>query len=628
MSGLATSIGEGLEKLGTGTTRALEESPSGQKVLSLLGNKENELKLTPQGKAVGSMLEDYHRIRTQTLNDYTSSIKAVKDWHQGDVNAKTALPLKTASIDDIHQHAMQTNNPIARTTKKILDQDIDPKTGQSRNGPLTLMDVHVKNQSQARLAGLSGSVGDKMQNVAPLIASMLEHPDPRVQLNGKAVADIVSNELRDTELQKSGNTKSLQSSAKVDMNAAFNIVNKFRKKAGISNQEIPMLKTDPTWMPPSEAEKTATKILHTIQIPFVAIPHIGQYFHIGATAPLESIGKALLSMDKANMMNTIDASGILANTEWDVIHSDLAARTGRVAQWTNSPTAASIISKSIHQPLFNFMRLKQLASSGAVGYHSAIFWAHNFAQTGDKRALAELIEMGIDPRDVIKQGGKLNADQLQKGVYHFTNNRFFFDKSIDRSLWANKNFFHRSMSMYHGFISSETAFIRRELVKQLKAGDVKGLAQYVGTLGVLFPAVAPMIKSLELLARTGSPQQAGAQIKNDYASLTGQNGIVDFGETYLDMIAHIGAMGAAYNYTNAIKGHKLMNAAMGPMLGMAATDTEDLFHAATGDSAKPLGRDITQMIPVAGKPLSHQLFPTSHEEHGDTIPRPHRPRRK
>jgi hypothetical protein len=621
LNNIASAAGEGLEKLGLKTTQTLEDSSVGRKALSLVGNKENELKLTPQGQAVHSMLQEYDRVKTTSLNEYTKNLRTVTDWHQADDTARNAVPLKTSTVDDIHQHAVGRQHPIQMATQKLLDQDIDPKTGISRNADLTLKELSLKNKGQARLAALSGSVGDKMQNISPIIASMLEHPDPRVQMNGRVVSDIVSNTLRDTELMKVGSTETEQSRAKVDMNKTFDTVNKFRQKAGVSDQ-IPRLKTDPTYHKPSDLEQMALKILHTVQIPFVAIPHIGQYFHIPMSSPLSAVGKAMLQMDKANMLKTMEASSILTNTEWDVLHSELSARAGKVAEWTKSPTAASIISKVIHTPGFNWMRSKQLATAGAVGYHSAIFWAHN-AMNGDKRSLAELAEMGIDFNEVKQQGGTLNPEQLQKGVYHYVNNRFFFDKSLDRAMWSNKNFFHRSASMYHGFISSETSFLRRELIKQFKAGDIKGIAQYAATLGILFPAVAPMLKSAELLLRTGSPQQAEAEIKKDYSNLSGQNGAGAFFETYIDMIAHIGATGAALNYYSAIKGNRLANAVVGPMIGMGVQDSEDLINAARGKSLAPLGRDLTQLIPVAGKPLSHHFFPTKKESGSSTgrIPR-------
>lgn len=622
VSSLFEKIGMGAEKLGSDTTSSLEGTKTGQKALSIWGNKENELNLTPQGKAIGSMISEYHRIKNVTLDGYNKNIAAVKAWHQGSDTARNTLPLNTATIEDLHQHAVQTNHPIQQVTNSILKQSVNPQTGISDTADLTLKELSLQNKSKARLVGLEGSVGAKMENVSPLLANMLEHPDPRVQLNGRAVADILSNELRDTQLMKVGADESLKSKSKIDVNSTFRTVNKFRQKGDKNAAQIPMLRTDPTYYTPEKAETVADDILRTVQIPFVAIPHIGQYFHLTAAAPLEAQGRALLGMDKKSMQHTIEASGILANTQWDVIHSDLEARTGKISQWTNSPTAASIIRKTIHTPGFNWSRLKQLSIAGSVGYHSAIFWADN-ALKGDKRSLAELIEMGIDPSDVIKQKGKLTEEQLQKGVYHFVNNRFFFERSQDRALYSNRNFFMRSATMYHGFISSETAFIRRELLKQFKAGDVKGIAQFVGTLGILFPAVAPMLKSLEVLARTGSTSQAGKGIQQDYKKLSGQSGFGDFTTTYFEMVAHIGAMGTAMNYYSAIKGNRLGNAVMGPMIGMGVQDGSDIINAVRGKSAKPLGRDASELIPVIGKPLAHTLFPTRAEESTSTGRIPH-----
>ncbi len=598
MGGLLAPLGEMIAK-------GLEKDDSlAAKGLSLAGNKEWELNLNPEGQAIGKMLSEYNRIKTVSLKSSIENTKAIQEWHSSSDAIRNQFPLEKSTIDQFHSHAIATQSPVAKITGQIIQND-------PTDGALTLDKYMLKSRAKARLDAISGSVGDKMQNVSPLIASMLEHPDPRINMNGKRIADIVSNELKDTRLNRSNN---LESGAKADMNRTFSVVNKARKAAGDESQ-IPKLRTDPTYYAPENAERNASSFIRMMQIPLVAIPHIGQYFHIPADSPLQAIGKALLQMDKPEMTKTLEASGVLNNTQWDVIHSDIAARTGKIAKWTNSPTAASIIAKSIHQPLFNWFRLKQLSAAGAVGFHSAIFWAEN-AMKGDKRALAELNEMGIDPADVIRQRGKLNEAQLAKGVYHYVNNRFFFDRSIDNSLLQNKNFFLRSIFMYHSFVNSEASYISRTLRKFASAGDYKGIAQYAGTLGIVFPAVAPMLKSLEVFGRTGSASQAMQGIQDDYKKLSHPfDDPVAFGATYLEMLAHIGAMGAFYNYTNAIKGHRLANAIIGPVVGPAVTGAEDIFAAATGKSAKPLGRDILQdTIPVAGKPLSHQLFPTLKEE--------------
>ena len=50
----------------------------------------------------------------------------------------------------------------------------------------------------------------------------------------------------------------------------------------------------------------------------------------------------------------------------------------------------------------------------------------------------------------------------------------------------------------------------------------------MGVLGVAVPAAMPLLKSAEILARTGSPSQAGDEIKKDYTNLLGGGGIGGF----------------------------------------------------------------------------------------------------
>lgn len=605
MGGLIPALGEAF-------ARKAEGSPFLSKVLSLAGNKEWELDLNPEGKAVKAMDLKYHEIRATSLQESTKHLDAIKQFHQNTDQVRNAVDLKTGTLQDIASHVPQ-NHPVAKNIAELARKDPTHLTD-------TLPKISEKIKGQARLDGIAGSFGEKYENLAPLIASMLEHPDPRVQLNGRRVLDIISNELQDTKPGFAGASKGLPvSGAKEAVGDVFAKVNKLRKQAG-TTQMLPTVNIKPTYTAPEQWEKIANNILRTVQIPFVAIPHIGQLFHIPASSPITAIGKALLQMDKPKMEQIKEISGILGTSQWDAIHSDLLARTGKVAKWTNSPTVGSVLSKVIHEPGFNWLRQRQLSLAGSVGFHSAIFWAKN-ALNGDKASIARLGELGIDVRDVIKQNGQLTDEQLQKGVYHFVNNRFFFDKSLDNSLYQNSNVIARSAFMYHSFVSSEAAYIGRELRLMVGARDYKGIAQFAGTLGVVFPMIAPMLKSAELLARTGSPAQAQQSAQKDYKGLFSPDSPGEFAGTYLDMIAHIGAMGAYYNYTNAIHSHRLLNAMVGPMIGMAATDIEDTVGAGMNlaskgfeqTNLKPLGRDITQLIPVAGKPLSHTLFPTTKE---------------
>jgi hypothetical protein len=614
MGGFASSIlehaGESLERGLQNTTSKAGDFAIGRLAQDLGGNKEWLLDLTPEGKAISKMNEEYHRVRTSALGDSNKDVKAVMDWNQSSDAVRNTLPLKTATLGEMHQYAESYNHPIAKTTQKLLDAGgVNPQTKGYEYAPKTLEQIHIANQHMSRLTGLGASYGDEYQNAIPLVASLQTHPDPRIKSLGQRVSDIISSETKDTtEIMGTPASK-----FKLQANKTFSTLNKY-----VENSNIPPLKTYSTYEPKTQLEYTADRALRMVQIPFVAIPHVGQYFNLLGGSPVSQIGKALLSWDADSMSKIVDQAHVTANTQWDAIYTELLGRTGKVANWTDKPTLGSIFSKTMHQPGFNWLRTKQLSAAGAVGYHSAIYWAKN-AMDGNKAAIAELTEMGIDFKEVAAQGGKLNEEQLTKGVYHFVNNRFFMNKTIDNSLLQNKNFVLRGAFMYHSFIASQKAFIMRQVIKSMKAGDYKGLAQFVGTLGVVFPFVAPMLKSAELYLRTGSSAQAGNSIQHDYKALSGQSGLKEFNSTYWDMISHLGAMGAAYNYFQAMKSHRLANAAMGPMIGDFITHIEDAWGTGTRQpgAARLLGRDLTQDIPLIGKPLSHKLFPT-HAEEGST----------
>ena len=146
----------------------MESSKTGQHILSIFGNKENELKLTPQGRAIGSMLSEYHRLRNISLDESNKTLKPVYDWHKQDDTVRNSLPLDKATVQQLHAHASSTGHPVTSALAKIIQDD------PAENPGLTLKELTEKNKSKARLTGMAGSVGLKMENVSPLMASMLD----------------------------------------------------------------------------------------------------------------------------------------------------------------------------------------------------------------------------------------------------------------------------------------------------------------------------------------------------------------------------------------------------------------------------------------------------------------------
>jgi len=596
-----------------GVSRA-EGNSFGRGVLNIFGNQSWEMGLTDGGRAIEKMHNDYIRLHEQSLGATNKQLQAIRDFHSNSVAARAKLHPNKATMYEYHQQALAENHPVKQVTGVLAS---DPETAK-----MTQMDYLIRSQQIARLNAIQGSYGRHFENATPIIAKMLTDADPRVVNNAHRLADIISNQVRDTKMiTEFGGTHTEQSAAKHEMNKAFKQANKVYEKADLG-QRIPLLDTEKTYDRPSEAERTAHRVMDMMLIPFVAVKHIGQVFNPIASSPLPALGAALMRMDHAEMERTIDASGIVANTMWRSMYRDIAGETGKLAEWTNQPTLGKIMARATHSPGMSLVRKFQINTAGAIGFHSAIYWAHNFAESGSRIAEMRLREMGIDPADVLAQKGKLTQEQLTKGVFHFTNNREFMSRSIDNSLYQNRNVIYRAGFMYHSFVNTQASFMARELLQMAKVGDFKGIAQFVGTTAVLFPAIAaPLLGSADVLLRTASVKQAAQDLEDKYKKLVHPSSAGEWLGNYISLVSHLGAAGVYFNYINAIKANRLMSAIAGPLAGAFATDVTDLVHGVAmptkkgGHNFAPLGRDaLKQTIPVVGSALAHQLLPTEAEK--------------
>lgn len=625
MGGFVSALGELAEKGLGKITDKLAGSKVGGEVMNLAGDKAAEFTRSPQGQIAGKLLDQFKSEQAKSLQGLDNTHSTLYKGLQSDPALRNKFDLKLTKLQIITNHLQGAGHPLTSVAKRLEAQTPD-------NFQKTLPEIAQVNLGQARLAGIANSFGDKMQNLVPLIMDLQDHSDPRMNVHGNRILDIVSNELKDTTKVPDPKSGAMMeaSQTKVDVTRALRSVNKFRQASiAAGNKGTKLLSPEsislkPTYTAPNSIEKAVGGWIRTVQVPLVAIPHIGNYFNLGSS-PLKSIGAALLTMGDKQLQDTVYASGALSATMHDIMHASLEGRTGKIAQWSQSPTAGELIYKGLHSPGFNYLRSKQLMMGGAVGYHSAITWAAEAVQ-GNKRAILELQEMGLDVNKIVNRSGQLTPEELQTGIFHFVNNRFFVNRTQDSGLYSNKNVFMRSATMYHQFLNAQVSFMRREAVKMLKAGDVMGLAQFAGSLGVLFPAIAPMLKSLEILGRTGNINTATQNAKDEYSNLSGSNGAGAASSEYLDLLFHIGGMGVFMNYMGSAQNHRLQAAALGPLFSTPLTAVEDAISG-TKEALKdhksnkelqpfrPLERDLLQdTLPVIGKPLSHWLAPTNKEE--------------
>lgn len=593
----------------------------GGKLIDYAGSKAMEYSRSPQGRSISKMVDDFKYRLASGEAEMSQPHSALFNGIQRDTSTRNSIDLNKP-LGDIHQQLTATNHPLRASSAILLSED----PNYAKQNAAQIMSTI---QAKARLQAITDAFGPHMQNVLPLIVELQDHADPRVNTHAIRLLDNLSNDLKDT-IKKPTSYKNAAkgsvSSVKTDITKNLTTLNRFRNaRIAAGEKDVKRLRpedisTNPTYKAPGSIEKAVSEWVRLVQVPLVAIPHIGTYFNLG-TAPLRSMGKVLLGMSDKDMNAMIYASGALSGTMHDIMHAHLEGRTGLVSKlpFGMSPSVGEMLYKGIHTPGFNYLREKQLWLGAALGYHSTIEWAAQ-SVNGNKRAIAELTEMGLDAAGIAKRGGKLTQEELQKGIFHFTDNRLFINRLQSQSLHANENIFMRSATMYHSFLNAQVSFMRREAMKMLKTGDMVGLAQFAGTLGILFPSIAPALSSLELLGRTGSPAQAKQELQNDYTTLAGAKGGGAAAREYLDLLCHVGGVGVFQNYVKAAGAHRLQSAALGPLFSTPLSALEDAANAVKTNQKgthnfKPILRDTAQdLLPLIGKPVSHILAPTDKEQ--------------
>lgn len=591
------------------------------------------------GGAFGERLQQLHMTFQTERAAALTRLDAPVDSIQKQVLAHPELRNKiglNSSLRDVHAEAQRLNHPLASSNGPLVQL----MAREAGNEDRSLMQIKNQNIQQARVQGAAVAFGPKMQHVMPYIMPLLESKDPVQESWARGAMNLISNEVRDTVNHREGGGVRPASSSKLAIAVEINRRNKLVKLQSFAKGEkldksdlLKPFDTSSTYTPPDKLgiESRIQGVMRVVQLTQVAFKHISTVGNL-ASIPAPRLVEGMLHMSDPEFKAFLDSTNILAYTDHDFMDRAMRGGSGTTAKLTGSPTAGQIFFKSYHMPFFSFVRSKQLSYAASVGWCASHNWASQ-ALRGSKIAIANLKEMGINPEEVIRQGGKLNEEQLRTGVFHFVNNRFFMDKTVEQALKSNSNMVMRSATMYHTFVNAQSRFLRRELTKMWEAGDYVGLAQFAGTVGVLWPAVAPMMKSVEIYGRTLNAKQAIDSAKQDYAQL-GSGNIPATVREYISLMSMYASFGVYTNYIGAAHGNRLAYSLMGPTIGTPFRAGEDVFNMVTRTNsmgkynAAPVVRDILEdTIPLAGNILAHQFVKTSAEQKIEQAKKPVRPRR-
>lgn len=655
MGGLGTILGDLARRVVSKAAPGAEEAVDRAEFATndIIGAKDAYLKIGGvPGEKVAQRFSAFQAARPQYLTVLDRPVKEAQKQILSSYELRNKVGLDTP-LADVYKEAQSINHPLGQQGS-VIDQLI---LRDKDNATRTLNQIKNINPQKARLMAAAEHFGPKMENIIPYVMPALESNDPQQEAWAKGVMNLISNETKDTTTRHLNGSEQPISSSKQSIADEIGRRNKARRLQAIASGQlkkdpltgkydyssmrdkfIKSFNTSPTYFPPTQLERRMQNIFRTVELPFVALKHISTVANL-SSMPAPELVRGMFRMSDPEFKAFMDSTAIHAYNDHDFMDRAMRGGSGMVAKWTKNPTAGQIFFSSYHMPLFDYVRSKQLSYAASVGWGMVQNWAKD-ATEGSKIALANLKEIGIDPQKVIANGGVLDESDLKKGVFHFVNNRFFLDKTVEQSLISNRNWFTRSATMYHTFVNAQARFLRRELTKMWKARDYVGLAQFAGTIGIAWPAVAPWVKALEIYGRTLSLKQAQNEVSQDYQNLNlmnSQTNFTKFRNTYLDMLANYAAFGVFTNYVQAAHGDRLMYAVAGPSIGVPLRAGQDLLNTVTRTNsmgkhnAAPLVRDaLEDILPIGGNIAAHQFVPTPSEvrERSGKISRPHRPRRE
>lgn len=604
MGGFTRPIAEGISDAVGKAYDKLEGNSVGKSGIDFLWSMSRSFKQHPTGESVYKMAEEGIRVK----HEYTQNLMKPLNDFKGEVRKNSALAIahdyKTAPLQQIH-----ASLPPGHSARSALD----PLMARPEFHTSTLDEIGAALHAEGNMVGRQAAFGPQGMNLAATIYPMLTGHDPVEQTKANAWLGILSQVFKDTGTIP--NVSGPRSGIKSDVATSIN-----RMRKGVDLDPIKM-DVSAEYVPATALERKMHKYGMTYLAPFITMAHLADFYKLG-TLPATSVFKALTTLGDKDLQDLKTASGIFFHTMNSIYQNDFEYRTGALARRSGLPDAAAILHKTYHNPLFNNERMLQLSIMGSAAYHSAQMWGKQ-ALHGNARAIEELKEMHLNVNKIVDQGGELTEDELKQAIWHFTNNRLFIDKPMDRSRLAQKGPFMRVSSMFHGYITKEGSWLSRELMKLGRTNDYVGLAQFAGTVGIAFPMSAPLLLGLQTLVRTASPEKAKKEVDEDYGSMFEPKGMEDFSLNYLKLLAHFGAAGAFMQYVHAADNYKLAANLAGPVPGVAIGTAEDIVHGVKGTKSgehnwRPTQRDFLRYmtLPIFGNWVAEHEIPKGRQSGG------------
>lgn len=424
-------------------------------------------------------------------------------------------------------------------------------------------------RNEARTQAADHVFGPKREALTKVIATSLKQHGP---IYAQDVHEIVSTHLEDTSNKWLRNRlPGMQSNL---------------SKQGIK---------ETAFKTPTETEVGVKKMMGWMYTPLIAIPHMSQVANIVFENGISATAKGIAELASKSSRDQF----LVANRKAGTLFDELRMQAIEDAQ------GGGIARKLFHYPAFGVVRRAELNLAAVSGKHAALDAVEQL-KSGSNVRLAEhqLEKLGIDVNLLKQNNFQLGPEQLQKAMYHASDNAIF-QRSGFKTPWLwEQGTAARFVSMYHSFMFRQTAMIKNGLRDGWKYGGMSEVMKQLGILGTLFPVAGFMVKEIEKISTGQNPTK---REQGENLELT-KNRYMD---EYIDSLGHAAGLGIYYTLLKAGQYSSTGTIAGGPVFGTIVDGTyaaSSIIHGKWSQAE----RTVVPKLSYPGRAV-HNLFFKKHK---------------
>lgn len=288
----------------------------------------------------------------------------------------------------------------------------------------------------------------------------------------------------------------------------------------------------------------------------------------------------------------------------------LAANDPELARFVNRSGALlpsqnmSWIQDELHDVGTNWVKLigmqsqdkfERIIAAHAAG-QAAVEHAENYVKLGGEGWRArnierQLLQLGIDPRAVQNQGGKLTMQQVQSAMLQGANEAQFPTHFTDMPAAWRTTALGKWSFKFRTFIKQQTNYINKSLLAEARHGNVAPLARYLGTYGGLYAMAQPLLDFVN-----GTTREEGMDT---------YEAAMDKLQTYA-YAGMLGGYGDAINLVRNSTAGRVAGTLFGPFIGNTLLDLEGVHQSITNEDwgpSSPAALRAYSHVPLVGGQL-------------------------